>query len=773
MVVRLESADIYKSKKVIGILLLIALCISFFLWATKAEASAITQVAWFPDNSRGVAGAYFPNNNSIYTNNGWGTANQNDIWRFPLSSYVFAHTGWLMGETYQLAFASSGRIGDYIFWLGGGNLSGQSASIYRYSPTDNVLTAVGSLPHPLLMAATATYNNAIYMAGGTDKYSQGNFYDHVWKWDGSTLTTVGNLPTVIWDAAAEFDADGKMIIFGGRTQEGPDGPTSAILKFDPLTSQTTTIGNLPRACSGLSAARVDDSIYLFIPTATDDPNDITEIYQFKNEQLYKLSEYLPYRLMWTCAIAAGDKIYIFCGRDPETTTDYMTVFCLDTTKIAPGKPAVSVSVDNNNVTLTWEPVNNGYSYHVERSDNGTTWTEVGNTSNTTYTIQESPGTHYYRVRAESEGGTYGPYSDVVSTTIALPAPSNLTATVQNRTVTLTWQPVSEAQSYIVQRSTDGQNWTTIAETTDNNYTDNNTNYNTTYYYRVLSKKGELLSEPSTTVQVTTGNIEKPSDLQVISLKDNQVSLSWNPAPGVSNYRIERSMDGQNWVTVGNSQTNTFTDNTLQPDQTYYYRVRSEDGGSVSEPSNTVALHTNPATPPPPQVVSGLTAIWEGNKIKVNWDRGQNEIPNSSMYQLFRQNADGSWVPVKTVSAAEKDSFTFYDANVLGGINYKYELRALGDFTTGFEWQTFAESGWATGNRPLVAPGGMRVSGNVLNWEAVEGASGYKVSYSIDGGVTWQTTTVQGTSATLPSGSLAKVQAAGNENSDWSGVVRIP
>ena len=101
--------------------------------------------------------------------------------------------------------------------------------------------------------------------------------------------------------------------------------------------------------------------------------------------------------------------------------------------------------------------------------------------------------------------------------------------------------------------------------------------------------------------VTAASIGTPSyvglgtvglDWSMNPLQLGKVTLAWqDAAAGEAGFKIERSLDGTNWVEVGSTPANvaTFVDSSLPPSGTFSYRVRSFDGsGNTSAYSNTAS-----------------------------------------------------------------------------------------------------------------------------------------------------------------------------------------
>src|SRR5207253_11401641 len=129
------------------------------------------------------------------------------------------------------------------------------------------------------------------------------------------------------------------------------------------------------------------------------------------------------------------------------------------------------------INLTWTGSSGATSYIVQRSPDGSTWTQVGTTTATIFsdTSLSSGTTYYYEVLASNVAGDSAP-SNLASATTVPPAPTNLMATaVSASQVNLTWTGSAGASSYIVQRSPDGTTWTQVATTTATSYSDSGLN----------------------------------------------------------------------------------------------------------------------------------------------------------------------------------------------------------------------------------------------------------------------------------------------------------
>ncbi|MEC0229308.1 fibronectin type III domain-containing protein [Paenibacillus alba] len=167
---------------------------------------------------------------------------------------------------------------------------------------------------------------------------------------------------------------------------------------------------------------------------------------------------------------------------------------------------------NAKVDLNWTSVQGATSYNIKRSTiAGGPYTNIGlNVAMTTYTdTTVTNGTKYYYILTAVNDGGESANSQEVSATPQVPppsAPTNLTATTVNNQVYLTWDSVTNATYYVLERSTNaGGPYSSIYNSvTSTTYTDLNLT-NGTYYYVVHAVNSGGVSgnsnEASATIQL--------------------------------------------------------------------------------------------------------------------------------------------------------------------------------------------------------------------------------------------------------------------------------
>lgn len=151
----------------------------------------------------------------------------------------------------------------------------------------------------------------------------------------------------------------------------------------------------------------------------------------------------------------------------------------------------AASNENSRVSLNWISVSNATGYNIKRSltSGGPYTTIASNVTGATFTDPNvvNGTTYYYVVTAVNAAGESA-NSNEASAIPQFPAPSapiNLTAAASNSQVFLLWNPVPEATSYTVSRSTySGGPYTTVTSVTYNTYMNIGLTNGMTYYYVV-------------------------------------------------------------------------------------------------------------------------------------------------------------------------------------------------------------------------------------------------------------------------------------------------
>jgi hypothetical protein len=285
----------------------------------------------------------------------------------------------------------------------------------------------------------------------------------------------------------------------------------------------------------------------------------------------------------------------------------------------PGLPhnpgEVNIPLDPANVNLRSQSTKT-----ITLTYNGSTLTETihdptpGQTNNgdftTTYTVDIAGKLGADTAFAGFTGGTGGAFSlqDILNWKYNeqegnLPprAPSNLQVTSvvrhdDNRDdVTLAWMcnNAYTAQGFLVQRSTDGVNFTTVASlpVTTTTFTDQKVGPGA-FYYRVLSFNAQGQSRPSNTATAEVNVPAAPVNLQVLNLFTQHVEIGWDAnSSDQSGFQVERSSDGVHFTPIATVGPFTTSYIDVRFTAAVYYRVEAlDDKGVAGLPSNVLKVN---------------------------------------------------------------------------------------------------------------------------------------------------------------------------------------
>ena len=350
--------------------------------------------------------------------------------------------------------------------------------------------------------------------------------------------------------------------------------------------------------------------------------------------------------------------------------------------VATGAMHVDLSWTNNSSTET------GFAIFRAPDVSGSpgTFTQIGSVGSAPPSYSDTsvaPETKYwYEVTAVNGTGSSG-YSNQVSQTTAIAAPSSLTATtISTSEIDLGWiDNSSDEDGYSIERAPDaggvpgtfsqigtvGANVTTYADTT--------ASAETTYWYRVQAYKGSSYGDYSSNVSAPT-MLPAPSSLAVTGYSDTDIALSWTDNSSTeTSFAILRAPDAGGspgtFTQVGTAAANatTYDDAELTGSTIYWYEVQAVSGVSSSVVSSSVSQLTAPAAP------SGLAATTSSpTEIDLTWtDNSSDENGFVIDRAPDAGGSPGTWTTGYGTVAANVTSFS--DTGASAGTTYWYRVSA--------------------------------------------------------------------------------------------------
>jgi len=383
------------------------------------------------------------------------------------------------------------------------------------------------------------------------------------------------------------------------------------------------------------------------------------------------------------------------------------------------------ALSSSSIKISWQTVTNAVTYIIQRSASSTgPYIQVGNSSANTYTDNDvSPSTvYYYNVFARNIIGDSNTSNYVTSQTPAIPIPSNVSATVQSsNSISITWNATTEAKSYRIYRSTTATGTYTQIGTSDTvSYTDTGLTPSTIYYYKISTVTGKgSESGQSAYASAQTLAISVPSSVSATAQSPNSISITWNTITEAQSYRIYRSTTATGTYTqIGTSTTSSYSDNSLTPSTTYYYKVSTVTSSGAESGQSTYASAQTPAIPVPSNVSA---TSYSSSIIYVTW----NNVSGATSYRIYRSStATGTYTLAGTSASSG-----YYDEGLSPSTTYYYKVSTV--TSTGTEGAQSVYVSAKTDAVPLLPPPSyywaLPVSGGIrVCWYSVSGAQGYTV-----------------------------------------------
>ena len=397
-------------------------------------------------------------------------------------------------------------------------------------------------------------------------------------------------------------------------------------------------------------------------------------------------------------------------------------------------------------------------YRIQRSPDGTDWTNINvntKTTRTSYLVGGafSSGTTpwQYRVYPISGSGSATPREGLVSNVVTVgppdpathgPAQSLRVRSETPLTINVSWRaaspvPATGTTTYRVDYSTDGQAWKAVtgaipdtADTTSERfiYRDTGLKIGEKRYYRVIAITDTVLHQVTNVVSGTAGTTDKPgkptglvftgTNPDPTSPTADMIPLTWvapteTGGSPITGYKIERSLDAATgWMTIKadtGTTAVTYVDKKLVANTQYYYRVSAINVGRTGDPSDTAETKTLPAAAL--GLPTGLVALDRGTSVDLYW-LAPDDAPGAPVtgYKIEVSEDDGTtW---RTVVANTMSLDTMYTHTGLTALT--------GDATRMYRVSAISSVGVTAPSRPdTAAAGGMVNTDPMANDMAID------------------------------------------------------
>ncbi len=352
---------------------------------------------------------------------------------------------------------------------------------------------------------------------------------------------------------------------------------------------------------------------------------------------------------------------------------------------------------------------------------------VGTISSSSVTVPGAGTTYYYRVRATNGSGTS--VSSNVTTVNTKPATPVATAatSITATGYTANWGAVSGAATLNLEVSSD--NFSTTLAGYDNlsgsatSAVITSLNSGTTYKYRIrgISSAGveSIVSNTITAITLSPA----PVATTATAVSTTGFTANWNATTGASSFLLDVSLASNftSFVSGYNGASVTGISATvsgLTIGTTYYYRLRAVNSSGTSVSSNVITVPTLSVTPTATASAinpTGFTANWNAVTGAVDY---RLDVSTSNTFSSF----------VGSYSNLTVGGTSLVISGLTAGTTYYFRVR--GSNASGSSADSNIVTVLTNPQAPVaIAATSVSTTGLTANWNAVSGATGYRLDVS--------------------------------------------
>ena len=374
--------------------------------------------------------------------------------------------------------------------------------------------------------------------------------------------------------------------------------------------------------------------------------------------------------------------------------------------------ALGSSVD---FTVVASGNNLSYAWYVKSPDSSKFVKHSSTTAVCTLRLtEETSGTKLYCVITDDFDDKV--QSNTVAMTAIFTAPLMVSAKASVNGITVAWYETLNATKYKVYRKSGSSDWVALADVTDTRYVDAAVKEGATYTYTVKAYNGSEWSNFDTKgVSAKAVAVFPAPTLKSASAGVNGITVTWNAVSGATKYKVYRKSGSGSWAGLADVTGTSYVDTSVTEGTAYTYTVKAYNG-SIWSDFDTKGVSARAVAVFGAPVLKGASSA--DNGITVTW----NAVSGATKYKVYRKSGSGSWVGLADVTTT-----SYVDASVTEGVTYTYTVKAW----NGSKWSSFDTTGVsvravAVFGAPVLKGASASASGITVTWNAVSGATKYKV-----------------------------------------------
>ena len=410
-----------------------------------------------------------------------------------------------------------------------------------------------------------------------------------------------------------------------------------------------------------------------------------------------------------CVNADGTRFTSDYDRDGESAVYYEA-------------PKLTLSNEVDSVKITWNAVSGASKYRVYyKSASG--WTRMTETASTSYTDTgiKSGETRIYTIRTLNSSGSFLSwyYTDGFSIKF-IRAPEVKLGNAANG-VKISWDAVEGAEKYRVFYY-GSRGWTRMLDTAETSYLDTAVSSNTNYTYTVRCINADGTAYTSAHRGGRKIKYYEAPKLTLTNAADG-VTIKWNTVSGASKYRLYyKGTNG--WTKLTDTASTSYTDTSVGSGTTRIYTARAMDNsGNHLSWYYTDGFSIKFVRAPEIKLTNAA------NGVNISW----NAVEGAEKYRVYYYGSKGWTRMVDTTETS------YLDTDVSSNLNYTYTVRCINSDGTAFT--SYFRAGkkikfYAAPKLTLSSTS----TGVSIKWNAIAGASKYRLYYKTASGWTKLTDT---------------------------------